>query len=136
MHPELLFLIGNVIEDLKERQIHLPFTGLFVLLGLIRAVLIRRPFSGMAAAVLPGAVLFLAAFASRGGIGPGDGLMTAVLGLFLPLEEVLLMLAISFLCAGLYAGALLMRRRGGGTAFPFAPFLMSGYLLAEGGMML
>ena len=49
MHPELLFLIGNVIEDLKERQIHLPFTGLFVLLGIIRAVLIRRPFSGMAA---------------------------------------------------------------------------------------
>ena len=119
MHPELLFLIGNVIEDLKERQIHLPFTGLFVLLGIIRAVLIRRPFSGMAAAVLPGAVLFLAAFASRGGIGPGDGLMTAVLGLFLPLEEVLL-----------------MRSRGGGTAFPFAPFLMIGYLLAEGGMML
>ena len=136
MHPELLFLIGNVIEDLKERQIHLPFTGLFVLLGIIRAVLIRRPFSGMAAAVLPGAVLFLIACVSRGGIGPGDGLMTAVLGLFLPLEEVLLMLAISFLCAGFYAGVLLMRRRGGETAFPFAPFLMIGYLLAEGGMRL
>ena len=81
--------------------------------------------------LLGGGIFFIAAVASRGGMGGGDMKLGAMLGAFLGWRLLLVGVMISVLAGGVVAIALLaLRRRGRKDAVPFGPFLALGGALA------
>ncbi|MBI2936276.1 MAG: prepilin peptidase, partial [Chloroflexi bacterium] len=75
-------------------------------------------------------VLLVIYLASRGGLGPGDVKLGALLGLMLGLRSTMVALPIAFIAGGLVALALLaLKRRGLRGTMPFGPFLSGATIL-------
>lgn len=79
--------------------------------------------------LLFGLGLFLLSFATRGAIGPGDGMAAMVCGLYLGIYKVLLLFTAAFLLAGI-SGAVLMiaKKAGRRTRLSFIPFVFAVYI--------
>lgn len=84
----------------------------------------------VAAGILPGGVVMLAAWVTKESIGYGDGIVLAVLGLFCGASKAVAILGMSLMLAAVLSMLLLVLRKAGRkTALPFVPCICSGYLL-------
>lgn len=126
----LLFLFAAAFMDRQSGQLSLWF-----LLGAMAAGLLLRIFAGhvsvknLLLGIIPGAVLFLIALLTKQAIGYGDCLLLLVTGIFLGLTETILLFLISLLFAGGASILLLaLKKRKGGEAVAFAPFILAGYV--------
>ena len=129
MRPEwiaaTLFLLGSSVPDLRCREIDPLYTAVFGMFGVFAGIAAERPLGEVLFAMLPGCLLLLSSAVSRGGIGPGDGIVVNVLGLYLPGYDVAFVCLAGFCLAAIPAAVLfLMRRRN--TTLPFVPFLCAG----------
>nr|WP_315989276.1 A24 family peptidase [Desulforamulus aquiferis] len=78
-----------------------------------------------------GALLFIIALVSKGGMGGGDIKLAAVMGMFLGLKLVMVALFLAFLIGGIIGIILLATgQRGRKDPIPFGPFLALGSLIA------
>lgn len=81
--------------------------------------------------VIPGAVLLIISFVSRGQIGIGDGVLVAITGASLGLEAVVRILTAALILIMLFSGGMLVfgkfKRK---STLPFIPFIFAGYLLS------
>ena len=119
-------------EDIKHREVSIRL--LSALLAGSTAVLpfrMAREGAGVLIGVLPGVILFLAAYALPTQLGKGDGAVCTALGLLLSWERLWLSLSAALLCAAFVSALLfLCKKAGRKTKLPFIPFLCAGYLLA------
>lgn len=131
-----LFLIVLSVLDIKDREF--PVLLLLLLFAFLIGGQCIQPFrawSDCLMGVLPGALLVLFHYLTRGGIGLGDGLLIGILGLFLGFWENLSLLFFSLLLEAVFAGGLCVKRKLAGKAFernltlPFVPFITCGYVL-------
>ena len=103
-------------EDLKNRRICVGWLAAFAIEGILYAIFCKEGLSvKMLTAMLPGLLLFLLSFVSKGGIGSGDGLLFMVIGIFL-------------------GGALYLfvfRKKGKKYEIAFVPFAMVSFIFAE-----
>ena len=77
-----------------------------------------------------GGVVFLFSLASGGKIGPGDGIVFMLTGLYLGVEKNLALMLIAFMLAGFWGLiAILVLHRDKKEKIPFIPFLFLAYLL-------
>jgi leader peptidase (prepilin peptidase)/N-methyltransferase len=77
--------------------------------------------------LLGGGILYLAAVASKGGMGGGDVKLGAMLGLFAGWEKILVALFLSFLFGSIVGLVLIaLRKKGRKDPIPFGPFLSIG----------
>ncbi len=80
--------------------------------------------------LLFGLGLFLLSFATRGAIGPGDGMAAAVCGLYLGIYKVLLLFTAAFFLAGITGAVLMIAKKAGSkTRLSFIPFVFTVYIL-------
>ena len=132
-----IFLTVCVWEDIRKRTL----SWQVLLGGVVGAVIVNGFFLSiwqnlflLAGALAAGGGLFMLAFVSRQRIGYGDALLLGVLGLYLPFRE-----TVSIFLLGLFFSAfggilLLICKKGNKKLrLPFAPFLMTAFLL--GGIM-
>ena len=123
-------LVGLSAYDMKEKKVKVAAVAF---LGM--AVVVYRLYIGAGAAELfsglvPGILLLVVSFVTRGSIGEGDGLVLCVLGLFCGVKQTVAILGMAFfLCAALSVLLLLCRRVNKKTELPFLPCLCSGYVL-------
>ena len=112
-------------EDLKNRRICVGWLAAFAIEGILYAIFCKEGLSvKMLTAMLPGLLLFLLSFVSKGGIGSGDGLLFMVIGIFLGGACVLTIL--------LYAVYLFVfRKKGKKYEIAFVPFAMVSFIFAE-----
>lgn len=126
-----IFLILNVIKDIREKEISMWSVLIWGLFGIIWMFL-DSGFGWKTGLVglIPGIFLAALGVLSKGAVGLGDGLLVMVTGLYLGLQT-----AAAGLLWGLIictAWGLLMIFLGRGTRnteLPFAPFLFLGILL-------
>ena len=125
----LLLLIGNTITDLLCRKIALKFTAAFTAIG---AVLFWRE-NGNLYNLLPGLVISVLVIGmgvvSRGGIGCGDGLVMAVMALFLDDTRYLFCISAAFLLSFAVSIILFIGKKDRRASFPFVPCLMAGTVI-------
>lgn len=130
-----LFLIVLSVLDIKDREFPvLSLLLLFVFLIGGQCIHPFRAWSDCALGVLPGVLLLLFHYLTRGGIGLGDGLLIGILGVQLGFWENLSLLFFSLLLEVVFAGGLCVKRKLAGKAFersmtlPFVPFITCGYV--------
>ncbi len=87
--------------------------------------------NGLYGLLIAGIVMLAIAFVSRGGMGGGDIKLSAVMGLYLGWQKVLVALLVSFVFGGV-VGVLLLAtgRKGRKDKMPFGPFLALGGIVA------
>lgn len=124
-----LILTGNMWLDLKKREISLLLTGMLALSGLWEMIWRN---GNLAEHLIPlgiAGILTGVSILSAGGLGMGDVLLLAALGMVLEMSEYLIMLSLAlFLSAGWAIFLLIFRKKGRKAEFPMVPFLLMGYL--------
>lgn len=130
-----VFLLVMGIEDWKKKRISLPGIMLFLAVGMFTRIWDRQnDWGSLLLSLIPGGVLLLLVFAAPGGIGAGDGLVLLGIGLFLPWQQTLALLAGALALVSVWGIALMLRHRGGRkTVLPFIPFLWLAFSI--GGIM-
>lgn len=123
------FLFAGSIIDLEHRIIP-DKLNLVGAIGGLFFILLSEPgiFTGLLGLMIGGGLMLALAFLSRGGMGGGDIKLTAVMGLFLGWQGVLLAVFIASVL-GSIIGILCNLNKGkkiGKAAIPFGPFLSLG----------
>jgi len=122
-------LIVVTVIDLYYRIIPdgVLITGTIIGLPLAGLQSIDRLAGGLIGFIVVGLIMLLIAVVSKGGMGGGDIKLSAVMGLYLGWQGVLVALLIAFLGGGLFGLFLLLTgRKGRKDAVPFGPFLALG----------
>ncbi len=122
------------VTDLESRRIQNHVTFPAAVLALLIGLIMHPSGLGgqVVAGVATGAVLFLVAIFSRGGIGMGDVKLGALLGLFLG-RYVVLALVVGLLASALLSIGVLSAKgvaAGRKTTIPLGPFLALGGVVA------
>jgi len=120
-----IFLLVMGIEDWKKKRISLPGIMLFLVVGMFTRIWDgQNDWGSLVLSLIPGGVLLLLAFAAPEGIGTGDGLVLLGIGLFLPWQQMLALLAGALALSSVWGITLMLCHRGGRkTVLPFIPFL-------------
>ena len=123
-----VYLLLCSMQDIRKKQISI---GLLVA-GLLAAVVCRlyTNTGGWLYAVIPGLSLLLFARVTRESIGYGDGMMLLTAGIFLGAKRTVALLWVALLLAAVFSlTALLAKRCGRKSTYPFAPFLLAAWIL-------
>ena len=124
-------------EDLRKKQIHLNVVLAFGILGIVFHMLgqeqtIENIIFGMGV----GGVLLLLSILTGGKIGIGDGVLLVVTGIYLGLEQNLMLFAGSlFICACYALLLLVLRRRKRNDTLAYAPFVLVSYVCMLAGVL-
>ncbi len=116
-------------EDMTRKHVRGSLLVFLAAAGIAGSLLEGRPIAEMLAALLPGILLLAVSVISGERLGAGDALCFTALGFGLAPEELLGILCISFLPAGLYSLGILLKkgRRGADAGFAFIPFILFAY---------
>lgn len=130
----MMLTVGS-IWDIRWKRIP---TGLLIFNVLFGAILIavnrevdwRQDWYLYAVGILIGIMLLLTGRFCGGCIGAADGIMTAVIGGMIGYQETLLLLMNALLAAAVFSILLIaIKKAGRGTAIPFLPFMLLGYII-------
>lgn len=120
------------ISDIKKKSINLVAVGILFLIMIAACVLSRKDVTEMIMGILPGGVIAILSFASKGKIGIGDGLVFLTIGIWTGPEKTLSIMFISLVLSALTGIILLLLKKATRkTALPFVPFIYTGYALCE-----
>lgn len=120
--------------DCKKRMIPVWLPGAYMA-GILGMTLFQGGWLNMAAGMLPGLLLCLVSWVSKGRIGMGDGIVMTAVGAGTGLWMSLSVMFWGFIAATLYGFARIMRGKGTRkTEYPLVPFLFLAYvgMLAAG----
>lgn len=138
MRIVFIFLLGIcMVHDLYDRRI--PAIWLWLYFGtsagyrLCMVILGKNSIKESLFCVLPGVILIIYSNVSRQ-VGSGDGWLIIAGGLYLKWRELIKVLYISFMAAGLFSvGYLLLVHKNRKDRIPFVPFLFLGTMILCGG---
>ncbi|MDO4961285.1 MAG: hypothetical protein Q4E57_05455 [Eubacteriales bacterium] len=102
----IIFLIYTLIctvSDLKKRSISLPLSLLFAGFGAGISLLLGREPLEILTALIPGALIFAAAYATGGCIGTGDAVFILVGAMFLSVMELTAIVAEAWILCAIFA---------------------------------
>ena len=135
----LAMLAVSAYTDIKERNIYvmpllIPSAGA-VLITVISAFALsgneggRVLFDHLILPVAAGALMILAAKLAKRRMGMGDGYLTASLFLLVGVRCGLFAILCGSVAASVYAGAAMLKKNKGRMRIPFAPFVMTGFMV-------
>ncbi len=117
-------------QDIRKKEIRLNLVLFFGILGIFFHMLFRmQSITSVLLGMSIGVALLLAAVATEGRIGVGDGVLVTVTGVYLGLERNLTLLFCALALCGIWALALLaLRKKKRSDTLPFVPFLLAAYI--------
>lgn len=118
----------QMIFDLKKKEIPLGVSLLGGGAGIIFCIMERREMISVLVACLPGVLAMGFSWISKEKMGYGDGLVLIVVGMYLPIAQLLSIGLQAFMIAGVVALIMLVVFHKKGTyRLPFIPFLGIAY---------
>ncbi len=127
----LLVMLGvYTIEDIRKRRITVWYLPIFAGLGVALQALSRnRSVAEILLGIGVGLGICLLSRCTGGSIGPGDGLILTVTGIFLGGSANVELLLTGLLYAAVFSlGILTLGKKNRKQEIPFVPFLLLGYL--------
>ncbi|MBO4421423.1 MAG: prepilin peptidase [Lachnospiraceae bacterium] len=122
------------LEDLLKKSVPVALLAagvLFIPAGLLTEGAESISVADNILGLIPGAMLLVISFVSRGQIGVGDGGLVMMLGASLGIETVIRILTAALLLITVFSGIMLvMRKLKRKSTLPFIPFLFAGYILS------
>ncbi len=117
-------------EDLKNKQIHTGWLVIFAAEGILIWFFGGNwAFDRVMIALLPGFCMLLLSFATRGGIGEGDGLLLMTTGILSEGRDILDIFLYALLFSGIYALFLFVAgKKKGNDEIAFVPFILLSFV--------
>lgn len=127
----LLGALGvHSIEDIKDRKITVTFTLFCGIVGILLHLLFQNEsIFSMLLGMISGVGILALGYLTGGKIGYGDGILFMLTGLYLGLEQNLILMMLSFTLAGIWGLFWMIGRWGRkNDRIPFVPFLFVAYM--------
>lgn len=126
----LIFLAVVAYQDWKEKQINVYVLLAAALAGGVLQVGVRRSsIWDILLGICVGVMVLILAWATRGSIGAGDGMLLMVSGIFLGFWRNISMFMTALAMVGAVALFMItVKKKGRNYRLPFAPFLLAAYL--------
>lgn len=124
----LILLLVNSVVDLWLKRISLLSLGIYALVW-TAVCLPDSNWQIILPALVPGVLLTLIGYFTKGSIGMGDGFLVFFMGLGISWTCILAVLMLAFLLAFCWAVAQWVLYRSGQKSFPFVPFILMGYVV-------
>ena len=124
-------------EDIRKKQVRTNVILAFGIVGVIFHMLWQmQSIESILAGMGIGGALLLLSILTRGKIGIGDGILLVVTGIYLGLEQNLILLLSSLFICALYALFLLiLRKKGRKDTIAFVPFVFVSYMCMLAGVV-
>ena len=119
----LIYLILCTISDIRYKKISLIQSLCFFIIGILFQIYFGSLSFHTVISLIPGIFLILLSMVSSGQLGPGDGIMVTICGLYLGFIEIPAIILISCFVVIIYAIILGFIRKKRIKAVPYAPFL-------------
>lgn len=130
----LIFLLFSSFLDIRKREISIPVTLMFGLVGVAYSIKTGRTMTDYLIPAAIGIFILACSILTRGQVGMGDGWLLMALGCMMRMESYIQMACIGMLLAAACSGVLLLVfRKSRKTEIPLVPFLLLGYV---GGMVI
>lgn len=114
--------------DFRDREIPIGLTLLGGLIGMVFGIWEKRDIFELVLSCLPGCLAMVFAWVSKETIGYGDGLVLIIMGIYLPISNLLSIGLQAIMIAGVVALVLLVVfHKRGSYRLPFIPFLGLAY---------
>lgn len=128
----ILYTAVLALYDVKNKRLPLALCIGFLLEGIV-CMLIKNV---EMASLIPGVILCIISFLSRGSLGIGDGIAAIAIGMHIGLEKTLYAICIAFLLSSIYGAVLFVVKKNGKYEMPFIPFICTGVIITNllGGM--
>lgn len=127
----LALMIVGCVNDIRKMVV--PYWEIFLggALSVLKIILDilggNADYAGMLLSLLPGIVLLITSYATRGGIGKGDGLLCLALGPSLGLMNLVIGLVIAFFISGIFSVFVFVTNKNRTELLiPFVPFMTFG----------
>lgn len=121
-----LGILGCV--DFKWKEIPLWFSVVGGVIGIVSCVVEEREILDVLISCLPGVLSIGVSWLTKEMIGYGDGIVLLMMGVYLPISQLLSIGMLAFFIAGIVALILLTAgRKKGSYRMPFIPFLSVAY---------
>ena len=105
----LLFSLLCAVQDIRKRSISVSLYVIFGIAGVLLCYLMERQPGSILTAMIPGSLLMILSFASRGSIGTGDALWFIVAAAYCELGCIIFILSFSWSLCMIYALVLVVR---------------------------
>ena len=135
-----IFLLGGYllflsVEDIRRKKVPVWALAAALVLSPLFWLFREEETGTFLLGIIPGAVLVLISFVSRGGIGLADAAVIIILGINMGLAPVLMLVIISFGLIALFSGGMLIAGRLRlKSTLPYIPFAFLGYIITVIGM--
>jgi len=124
-------MIVGCVNDIRKMVV--PYWEIFLggALSVLKIILDilggNADYAGMLLSLLPGIVLLITSYATRGGIGKGDGLLCLALGPSLGFMNLVIGLVIAFFISGIFSVFVFVTNKNRTELLiPFVPFMTFG----------
>lgn len=126
-----LLLIIESTSDIKRKEINLKLLAVFFVAGIVLFLMSsKHNWLLFVGGIAEGAALLLVSYATREGIGLGDGFLLICTGALLGAKNNLIMFFVAcFLCSIWSAILIFFKKAGRKTRIPFVPFLIPGFIV-------
>lgn len=130
-----IFLLGGYllflsVEDIRRKKVPIWALAAALAVSPLFWLFKEEDVGTFLLGIIPGAVLILISFVSRGGIGLADAAVVIILGINTGLTSVLMTVTISFGLIALFSGGMLiagkLRLK---STLPYIPFAFLGYVI-------
>lgn len=124
-----IYLTLNMLLDIWKRKISLISTIFFFLLGIMYQLYLKTNITEMMISVMPGICLIACSIMTKQRVGVGDGLVITICGIYLGMEQVIMLLTCSlFLAAIVGIMAILLKKATTKTELPWVLFVFIVYV--------
>lgn len=125
----LILLVYSAYTDIKRKEIMMIPVYMCILLSIFGMFIPNVGEQSSIIGLIPGVVILMLSYITKGAIGEGDAYLIMVVGLLTDIHMVIGVLVVSSIMASIYSLlALLIHRVHRGYSIPFAPFILSGFL--------
>ena len=127
----IVFLLPCTVSDLRRQRISVPLLSAAAAASLVfalwKAAQGEETASALFLSVMPGIFLLLVAGVTSGGVGIGDGVVFAVIGLLIGCWNAFAVMFIALVLSAIYGGSLMLRGKAGHrTGIAWMPFVLAG----------
>lgn len=125
----LILLSYSAYTDIKNREIMMIPVIITFITDMVSIVFSQDSSRANLIGMIPGEVILLISFITKGKIGDGDAYLMIVIGLVLGIRRTLILMFIASAMAAVWAVAkMCIAKADRRDTIPFAPFLLSGYM--------
>lgn len=125
----LILLVYSSYTDIYKKHVMMAPVYICLIAVFLEMLIPAGDESFSVIGIIPGVVLLICSYMTKGAIGEGDAYLTGVIGLMMGIENAVLIILVGSVLAAVFSVfEIKIRKKGKKDVIPFVPFILTGYL--------